>query len=44
MLAKSSAEQVKGAVKIIEGMGLGVATPDDVREMLELKGLEKVNF
>ena len=41
---KSSAEQVAAAVKIIEGMGLEVATPDDAREILGLKGLDKVNF
>ena len=44
VIAKSSAEQVKGAVKIIEGMGLEMATPDNAREMLGLKGLSKVNF
>lgn len=44
VLAKSSAEQVQGAVKIIEGMGLEVATADETRQMLELKGLDKVNF
>ena len=41
---KSSAEQVAAAVKIIEGMGLEVATPDDAREILGLKGLDRVNF
>ncbi len=44
VLAKSSAEQVKSVVKIIEGMGLEIATPDETRKVLDLKGLEKVNF
>ena len=44
VLAKSNAEQVKLARKIIEGLGLQVATPDEAREILELKGADKVNF
>ena len=43
-LATSSAEQVLLARKIIEGMGLQVATPDEARAMLELKGADKVSF
>jgi uncharacterized protein (DUF849 family) len=30
--------------QIIEGLGLEIATPDDAREILELKGAERVNF
>lgn len=30
--------------KIIEGLGLEVATPDDARELLSLKGGDKVGF
>ena len=30
--------------QIIEGLGLEVATPDEAREILELKGGDKVNF
>jgi len=44
VLAKSNAEQVKLARKIIEGLGMEVATPDEAREILELKGADKVNF
>jgi uncharacterized protein (DUF849 family) len=44
VLAKSNADQVKLARKIIEGLGLQVATPDDAREMLGLKGGDQVNF
>jgi uncharacterized protein (DUF849 family) len=43
-LATSSAEQVSLARKIIEGMGLAVATPNEARLMLELKGADKVSF
>jgi uncharacterized protein (DUF849 family) len=43
-LAKSNAEQVSLARKIIEGLGLEVATPDEAREILELKGGDKVAF
>jgi uncharacterized protein (DUF849 family) len=43
-LARSNAEQVRLARQIIEGLGLEVATPDDAREILGLKGGDKVNF
>lgn len=43
-LAKSNADQVKAARKIIEGLGLEIATPDDAREQLQLKGADKVAF
>ena len=43
-LAKSNADQVKAARKILEGLGLDVATPDEARELLGLKGGDKVNF
>jgi len=43
-LATSNAEQVGKARQIIEGLGLELATPDDAREMLELKGGDKVAF
>lgn len=44
VLAKSNADQVKLARKIIEGLGLEVATPDEAREILTLKGGDQVNF
>jgi uncharacterized protein (DUF849 family) len=44
VLAKSNADQVKLARKIIEGLGLEVATPDEAREILSLKGGDAVNF
>lgn len=43
-LAKSNAEQVKMVRGIIEGLGLSVATPDEARDILELKGGDKVSF
>ena len=43
-LAKSNAEQVRAVRQIIEGLGLAVATPDEARETLSLKGGDKVAF
>jgi 3,5-dioxohexanoate:acetyl-CoA acetone transferase len=43
-LADSNAQQVRQVRKIIESLGLEVATPDEAREMLELKGPDKVAF
>lgn len=43
-LAKSNAEQVSRMRTILEGLSLEVATPDDAREILKLKGGDNVNF
>ncbi|MCO5066875.1 MAG: 3-keto-5-aminohexanoate cleavage protein [Rhizobiaceae bacterium] len=43
-LAESNAQQVSTVRSIIEGMGLEVATPQDARDMLGLKGADKVGF
>ena len=43
-LAESNAAQVTRARQIIEGLGLEIATPDEAREILVLKGGDKVNF
>ncbi|HXT06974.1 MAG TPA: 3-keto-5-aminohexanoate cleavage protein [Roseiarcus sp.] len=43
-LATSNAEQVRAVRQILEGLGLSVATPDEAREILELKGGGKVAF
>ncbi|MGD9805522.1 MAG: 3-keto-5-aminohexanoate cleavage protein [Hyphomicrobiaceae bacterium] len=43
-LATSNAEQVKLARQMIEALGLEIATPDDARELLELKGADRVEF
>lgn len=43
-LAKTNADQVRRIRKVIEGLSLEVATPDDARSMLALKGRNNVNF
>lgn len=43
-LAGSNAEQVRLARQIIEGLGLEIATPDEARQMLHLKGGDAVAF
>jgi 3,5-dioxohexanoate:acetyl-CoA acetone transferase len=43
-LAKSNAEQVTKARRILEELGLSVATPNDARDMLKLKGGRNVGF
>ena len=40
-LAESNAEQVRLARQLIEGLGLEVATPDEAREILHLKGADR---
>ena len=43
-LARSNADQVKRVRRILEGLGLEVATPDEARAMLKLKGRNEVAF
>lgn len=43
-LAKTNAEQVKRVREILEGLGLEVATPDEARQILQLKGKQRVAF
>ena len=43
-LAETNAEQVTQVRKIIEGLGLEIARPDEAREILQLKGGDKVAF
>ncbi|PTE06917.1 3-keto-5-aminohexanoate cleavage protein [Mesorhizobium helmanticense] len=43
-LAKSNADQVRKVRQIIEGLGASVATPDEARQILQLKGGDKVAF
>ena len=43
-LAESNAEQVVQVRKIIEGLGLEVASPDEARDILKLKGGDRVAF
>jgi len=44
VLAESNAQQVRKVRKLIEELGYDVATPDDVRETLQLKGAAQVAF
>lgn len=43
-LATSSADQVRLVRQIIEGQGLEIASPDEAREILHLKGADAVGF
>jgi len=43
-LAESNADQVKLIRQVLEGMSLEIATPDEAREILSLKGGDQVAF
>jgi uncharacterized protein (DUF849 family) len=43
-LAKSNADQVGKIARILRELGIGIATPAEAREMLALKGGDKVAF
>lgn len=43
-LATSNAEQVAKVRRIVEELGCEVATPDEAREILDLKGSDRVGF
>lgn len=43
-LAESNEQQVQKIKRLLDELGVEVATPDDVRAMLELKGRENVAF
>jgi uncharacterized protein (DUF849 family) len=43
-LASSNAEQVRKVRRILTELGMEIATPDDVRELLQLKGSRDVAF
>jgi uncharacterized protein (DUF849 family) len=43
-LAESNAAQVRRIRTVIEALSLEVATPDDARQMLKLKGGDNVGF
>jgi uncharacterized protein (DUF849 family) len=44
ILAKSNAEQVEKIIRIARELGIEPATPDEAREIIGLKGLDKVAF
>jgi uncharacterized protein (DUF849 family) len=43
-LAESNAAQVRQVRQIIEGLGLEIASPNEARGILQLKGIENVKF
>lgn len=43
-LAQSNAEQLRRVRRILEELGIGIATPAEAREMLGLKGADAVGF
>jgi len=43
-IAERNAAQVRQVRKIVEGLGLTVASPDEARELLALKGADRVGF
>ena len=44
VIAKSNAEQVEKIIRIARELSVETATPDEAREILGLKGLDKVTF
>jgi len=44
VLAKSNAELVEKVVRIAQELGREIATPDEARKILRLKGKDKVNY
>ena len=44
VLAKSNADQVEKIVRIARELSIDIASPDEAREILGLKGLDKVNY
>jgi uncharacterized protein (DUF849 family) len=43
-LAKSNAEQVAKIRRIVEDLGCEIATPNEARALLGLKGADRVKF
>lgn len=44
VLAESNAQQVQQIRRIVEGLGRTIATPEEARAMLDLKGMAEVGF
>jgi len=44
IMARSSADQVEKIVRIASELSIDIATPDEARQILGLKGLDKVNY
>ena len=43
-MAESNADQVEKIVRIARELGIEPASPDDARQILGLKGLDKVKY
>lgn len=43
-LAQSNADQVRKIRRILDELGIEIASPDEARKMLDLKGVDQVNF
>jgi uncharacterized protein (DUF849 family) len=43
-LAETNAQQVRMAREMVEALGLEIATPAEAREILQLKGADRVDF
>lgn len=43
-LSRSNADQVRRIVTVLQALNLEVATPDETRQMLQLKGADQVGF
>lgn len=44
VMAKSNADQVEKIVRIAKELSIDIATPDDARQILGLKGIDKVTY
>ena len=44
ILAENNAQQVAKIKRIVEDLGSSVASPDEARDILQLKGGDRVNF
>jgi uncharacterized protein (DUF849 family) len=44
IMAKGSADQVEKIVRIARELSIDIATPDEARQILGLKGIDKVNY
>jgi uncharacterized protein (DUF849 family) len=44
VIAKSNADHVTKMIRIAKEFGIEAATPEEGRRILELKGIDKVNY
>jgi uncharacterized protein (DUF849 family) len=44
VIAKNSADQVEKVVRIAKELDVDIASPSEARQILALKGLDKVNY